>query len=62
MKKVIHKESEIMPEKNLRNNIRFFASFLDPKSLSPFSRKTIRKFIKEWNHELLRRGEEEEKI
>ena len=47
MRKVQNKEFEIISEKILRNNIRFFAPFLDPKVLSPFSRKTMRKYIRE---------------
>lgn len=56
------KESELMPEMVLRNNIRFFAPFINPKTLSPFSRETMIKFINEWNKELNRRGLSEEKI
>jgi hypothetical protein len=51
-----------MPEVMLRNNIRFFAPFINPKGLTPFSRKTMKKFINEWNAELKRRGLEEEKV
>ena len=57
-----HKESEVMPETMLRNNIRFFAQFINPNTLSPFNRKTMMKLIGEWNNELKRRGQKEEKV
>lgn len=53
---------EMIPEMMLRNNIRFFAQFINPKGLSPFSRRAIKKFVNEWNKELRWRGLEEEKI
>lgn len=54
-------ESGPMPEIMLRNNIRFFAPFINPNVLSPFSKKTMKKFINEWNSELKRRGLKEER-